>query len=128
MKANKLVEAADSGIPETIAAKLKSGLSQLATLEPVGDVRGIGLLWAVEFVSDRGSKSAYPPNTNFAGLVSQAALERGLLVYPVQGCVDGDSGDHILIAPPAIITAEQIDWACDQLALSIGDATRRTLN
>lgn len=128
IKQTHLVEAADSSQSGTIAAKLKTSLSQLATLEAVGEVRGIGLLWAVEFVSDRDSKSTYSPNTNFAGLVGQAAIERGLLVYPVQGCVDGDCGDHILIAPPAIITADQVDWACEQLAQSIGDAARRTLN
>ena len=47
------------------------------------------------------------------------SLNRGLLVYPMQGCVDGISGDHLLIAPPAVITAEQIDWSVQQLKDSI---------
>ena len=47
--------------------------------------------------------------------MTAAALKRGLLVYPIQGCVDGVAGDHLLIAPPAVITAEQIDWAVGQL-------------
>ena len=47
------------------------------------------------------------------------ALQRGLLVYPIQGCVDGVSGDHLLLAPPAVITEEQIAWAVDQLRESI---------
>ena len=42
-------------------------------------------------------------------------MKRGLLVYPMQGSVDGISGDHLLLAPPAIITAEQIAWSTDQL-------------
>jgi adenosylmethionine-8-amino-7-oxononanoate aminotransferase len=46
-----------------------------------------------------------------------------LLVYPVQGCVDGIAGDHLLIAPPAVITPEQIDCAMQQLAEAIGEAT-----
>jgi adenosylmethionine-8-amino-7-oxononanoate aminotransferase len=51
--------------------------------------------------------------------VTAAALKRGLLVYPIQGCVDGTSGDHLLIAPPAVITEEQIHWAVEQLRDSI---------
>ena len=93
-------------------------------LKAVGDVRGIGLLWGVEFVSDKVSKQPFPPEQNFAGRVTAAALKRGLLVYPIQGCVDGVSGDHLLIAPPAVITAEQIDWAVQQL----GEAFAETLS
>jgi adenosylmethionine-8-amino-7-oxononanoate aminotransferase len=43
------------------------------------------------------------------------ALKRGLLVYPMQGSVDGVSGDHILLAPPAVIDGEQIAWSVEQL-------------
>ena len=124
VNAAKLVEAADSGRDGSIAKKLRDSLEQLRPLKSVGNVRGIGLLWAVEFVSEKASKAPYPADANFSGRVAQAAVERGLLVYPVQGCADGDRGDHILLAPPAVITAEQVDWACEQLAASIEDATR----
>jgi adenosylmethionine-8-amino-7-oxononanoate aminotransferase len=89
----------------------------------VGDVRGIGLLWAVEFVADNESKQPFPPHQNFAARVGQAALEHGLLVYPMQGCVDGIAGDHILIAPPAVIAAEEIRWSVDQLRDAIAAST-----
>jgi adenosylmethionine-8-amino-7-oxononanoate aminotransferase len=56
---------------------------------------------------------------NFAGRVAQQAFDRGLLVYPIQGCVDGYSGDHVLIAPPAVISEEQISWAVDRLQESV---------
>ena len=49
-------------------------------------------------------------------------MKHGLLVYPMQGSVDGVSGDHLLLAPPAIITAEQIAWATDQLRASVREA------
>jgi adenosylmethionine-8-amino-7-oxononanoate aminotransferase len=91
----------------------------------VGDVRGIGLLWAVEFVADRASKQPFASELNFCGRVAQAAISRGLLVYPVQGCANGDSGDHILIAPPAVISSEQVSWAVDQLAAAIDESTVR---
>ena len=105
--------------PGTPAAAFKQALEALRNEKVVGDVRGIGLLWAVEFVSDQSTKKPFPPTNNFAGSVGAAALNRGLLVYPMQGSVDGISGDHILLAPPAIITRDQIAWSVDQMAASI---------
>jgi adenosylmethionine-8-amino-7-oxononanoate aminotransferase len=122
-----LVQAADSGRDGTVAARLEHSLSTLLDLKTVGDVRGIGLLRGVEFVSDKRAKTPFAPELNFAGRVTSAALQRGLLIYPVQGCVDGVSGDHVLIAPPAVITAEQIDWAVDQLGQSIEEAGANNL-
>ena len=101
---------------------MKSALETLRDLEVVGDVRGLGLLCGVEFVRDKKTKRPFPPDRNFAGLVGQACLRRGLLVYPMQGCVDGMSGDHLLIAPPAVITAEQINWAVDELRAAITES------
>jgi len=124
LQQQKLVQAADSGRERTAAAKLQRALSTLLDLETVGEVRGIGLLRGVEFVSDKHSKRPFAPELNFAGRVATAALQRGLLVYPVQGCVDGVSGDHLLIAPPAVITEDQIDWAVDQLKNSIEEASK----
>lgn len=118
-----LAQAADSAHAGSIAAKLENSLSTLLELKTVGEVRGIGLLRGVEFVADKQSKKPFAPELNFAGQVAAAALKRGLLVYPMQGCVDGVSGDHLLIAPPAVITAEQIDWAIGQLRESITEAT-----
>jgi adenosylmethionine-8-amino-7-oxononanoate aminotransferase len=108
----------------TIAWTLKDRLASLGELPTVGDVRGIGLLWAVEFVADKESKVPFSAGANFSGLVAQAAMERGLLVYPSQGCANGDCGDHILLAPPAVMLAEQVTWACDQLAEAIEEASR----
>jgi adenosylmethionine-8-amino-7-oxononanoate aminotransferase len=55
--------------------------------------------------------------------VGEAAAKRGLLVYAVQGCADGNSGDHIVLAPPAVITAEQIAWSIDQMREAIEEAS-----
>lgn len=120
---HNLVEAADSGREGTIAHTLKNKLAQLRSLPQVGEVRGVGLLWAVEFVADKASRDSFPVEMNFAGRVAQAAIERGLLLYPVQGCADGDSGDHVLIAPPAVISSDQVTWACEQLAAAIEEAS-----
>lgn len=122
LQQQKLVQASDSGREGSIAVRLERSLSTLLDLKCVGEVRGIGLLRGVEFVSDKKTKKPFAPDLNFAGRVASAALKRGLLVYPIQGCVDGISGDHLLIAPPAVITAEQIDWAVQQLRESIEEA------
>lgn len=114
-----LVEAANVQHTNSAAAGLRDALERLRDLPGVGDVRGTGLLWGVEFVVDKTSKKAFPPELNFAGLVATAATKRGLLTYPMQGCVDGISGDHLLIAPPAVISHEQMEWSTEQLANSI---------
>jgi hypothetical protein len=117
----KLVQAADSERTGSIATSLRHALESLREAKAVGDVRGIGLLWGVEFVADKAAKRPFDAQLNFAARVAQAALKRGLLVYPMQGCVDGVEGDHVLIAPPAVITAEQIDWAVKQLKEAIDE-------
>jgi adenosylmethionine-8-amino-7-oxononanoate aminotransferase len=116
---HNLIAAADSENDGSIASMLRKKLAELRSVQHVGDVRGIGLLWAIEFVSDRSSKAPFPFQLNFSGKVANAAIDRGLLVYPVQGCADGDCGDHILIAPPAVISEDQVVWAGEQLAAAI---------
>jgi len=123
IKERKLVEAADSSRPGTPASYFKQALESLVKENAVGEVRGIGLLWAVEFVADKASKRPFPPEQNFAGRVGAAAMKRGLLVYPMQGSVDGISGDHLLLAPPAIITPAQIGWSVEQMAGAIREAS-----
>jgi adenosylmethionine-8-amino-7-oxononanoate aminotransferase len=122
MQREKLVSAADDSRAGSAAALLKMALETLRDEKTVGDVRGIGLLWGIEFVADKASKKPFPPDLNFAGRVGQAAMKRGLMVYPVQGCVDGVAGDHILIAPPAVITSEEIGRAVEQLGEAIEEA------
>src|SRR5271155_3746398 len=114
-----LVHAADSTVEGTAGSALKHALEGLLDLEVVGDVRGLGLLWGIEFVADKKTKTPFPPEKNFAGLVGQACMRRGLLVYPMQGCLDGVAGDHLLIAPPAVISPEQIEWAVEQIRAAV---------
>ncbi|MFY9559377.1 MAG: aspartate aminotransferase family protein [Terriglobales bacterium] len=123
MRSQNLVSAADSNLPGTAGSALKIALEGLRDLDAVGDVRGLGLLWGVEFVSDKKTKAAFPVEKNFAGVVGQACLRRGLLVYPIQGCVDGIAGNHLLIAPPAVITVEETGWAVEQLRAAVKEFT-----
>ena len=123
IQSSRLVNAASSSSRQSIGSTLKAALQELSSCRAVGDVRGIGLLWGIEFVADRSSKRPFAADVNFAGRVGQAAANRGLLVYPMQGCVDGYSGDHLLIAPPAVITEEQIAWAGRELKAAIEEVT-----
>lgn len=120
-----LVHAADSGVDGTAGYSMKTALESLRDLDVVGDVRGLGLLWGVEFVPDKKTKAPFAPEKNFAGLVGQACLRRGLLVYPMQGCVDGTAGDHVLVAPPAVISTEEIGWAVEQMRAAVLESASR---
>lgn len=122
IQSRKLVAAADSSHAGTPAAEFMQALQALFKEDTVGDVRGIGLLWAVEFVADKASKQPFPSEQNFAGRVGAAASRRGLLVYPMQGSVDGIAGDHLLLAPPAVIASDQIRWSVEQLGASVREA------
>ena len=119
MREQKLVATA-AALEKTMRQHLES----LEDLPSVGNVRGIGLLWGVEFVADKRSQQPFASKLNFAGRIAEHALKRGLLVYPIQGCVDGYSGDHVLIAPPAVITKEEIAWATQQLREAIQTAAK----
>jgi adenosylmethionine-8-amino-7-oxononanoate aminotransferase len=122
LRRENLVRAADGSRAGSVAVLLRVALETLRECNAVGDVRGIGLLWGVELVADKASKKPFAPELNFAGRVGQAAMKRGLMVYPVQGCVDGVAGDHLLIAPPAVITSEEIAWAVEQLGEAVEEA------
>ncbi len=113
----ELVTAADSGRPGSVAAEFAATLESLRECRSVGDLRGIGLLRGVEFVAERQGKT--PARAGFAGRVGEAAQRRGVLVYPMQGCVDGNRGEHLLLAPPAVVSQSEIIDGIAQLRQAI---------
>lgn len=84
----------------------------------VGDIRGRGLLRAVELVADRETKAPFDPALELHARIKAAAMTRGLMVYPMGGTIDGRVGDHVLIAPPFIVAETHIDAIVERL----GDA------
>ncbi|VWD17547.1 aminotransferase [Burkholderia lata] len=88
----------------------------------IGDVRGRGLFVGVELVRDRDSKATFDPALKVHAAVKREAMQRGLMVYPMGGTIDGVHGDHILVAPPFICTAQQIDTIVERLSGAIGAA------
>ena len=75
----------------------------------IGDVRGIGLLWGLEFVADKGTKAVLPAETRATELAVDAAFQNGLLVYPCRGLLPRGGGDAILVAPPLTISESELD-------------------
>ena len=99
-----------------LGQQLKTKLSDLLC---VGDIRGLGMMWAVEFVADRQTKEPFSPNRHFSQRVCDIAFQRGVILYPGSGSVDGVSGDHLMVAPPFVIKEDQIDEVIDTLRVSI---------
>jgi adenosylmethionine-8-amino-7-oxononanoate aminotransferase len=96
--------------------KFKSALQDRFGDHPfVGDIRGRGLFIGVEIVEDRETKEPFDPAHKVHAHLKQKAMENGLMIYPGNGTKDGISGDHILLAPPFIITDDQIGELIDKL-------------
>jgi adenosylmethionine-8-amino-7-oxononanoate aminotransferase len=98
--------AASAAKGERLKAKLQAALGEHPH---VGDIRGQGLMLGLEIVADRATKQPFPAKARLARRLGDAAFERGLIIYPSQGSADGVSGDHTMVAPPYIITDEQMD-------------------
>lgn len=118
LKARGLV-ARSAAMGETLAARLEARLGQHPH---VGDLRGRGLFRGVELVADRETKAPFDPGRKVAAKVKAAAFEAGLICYPMAGTIDGRTGDHVLIAPPFIISEDEIDMLVDRLAGAIDAA------
>ena len=103
----------------TQGANLESALNErLGNHAHVGDIRGRGLFWGIELVSDRSSKTPFAPESRLHAKVKMEAMKLGLMCYPMGGTVNGKDGDHILLAPPFIVNADDVA----QIAETIGDA------
>ena len=106
-----------------MGARLESALTErFGNHRHVGDIRGRGLFWALEFVADRASKRVFDPALKLNERVKQEALARGVALYPMGGTIDGRQGDHIIVAPPYIATAADIDAIVDRLGGAVDAA------
>lgn len=92
----------------------------------VGDVRGRGLFRAIELVEERETKEPFDPRLKLHARIKAEAMARGLMVYPMGGTIDGRRGDHVLLAPPYIVTHEEIDAIVDRLGEAVDAALEGT--
>lgn len=89
---------------------LRSGLVDVLGGHPrVGDIRGEGLLVAIELVTDRTTREPFLRDAAVAEKLRLAMVRRGVIPYPVTGCADGRRGDGLLFGPPLVIEASGID-------------------
>jgi adenosylmethionine-8-amino-7-oxononanoate aminotransferase len=88
----------------------------------VGDIRGRGLFRALEFVEDRPTKKPFDPALKLHARLKRESMARGLMVYPMGGTIDGVRGDHVLLAPPFIVDAGQVEAIVERLGQAV-DAT-----
>ncbi|WP_314949656.1 aspartate aminotransferase family protein [Bradyrhizobium cosmicum] len=90
----------------------------------VGDIRGRGLFWAIELVADRASRTSFDPALKLNQKIKAEAFANGLGCYPGGGTVDGVRGDHVLLAPPYIASADEIDLIVDKLGTAVDNVLR----
>ena len=88
----------------------------------IGDIRGRGLFLGIELVADRPGKTPFDPALKLHARIKQAALARGMACYPGGGTIDGVHGDHVVLAPPYIVTPAEVDLIVDRLGDAIEDA------
>jgi adenosylmethionine-8-amino-7-oxononanoate aminotransferase len=112
---------------EPAGRELRAALDRLKQYSVVGDVRGKGLLLAIEFVRDAAPREPFPPDAQVAKRIQADALEAGVMTYPIQGCVDGTRGDHILIAPPFTITTPIIEMLVAGIEHAVADLEKSHL-
>ncbi len=103
--------------------ELQAGLcAKLGQHPHVGDIRGRGLLIGIEIVKDRGTKEPFETGRKLPARIKAAALDEGLMVYPMGGTIDGVSGAHVLLAPPYIIDGSHIEAIVDRLSTALDTA------
>lgn len=90
----------------------------------VGDIRGRGLFWAIELVADRATRTSFDPALKLNHKIKAEAFANGLGCYPGGGTVDGIRGDHVLLAPPYIASADEIDQIVDKLGTAVDNVLR----
>jgi adenosylmethionine-8-amino-7-oxononanoate aminotransferase len=109
---------------EAMGAHLDAVLrAELAGHPAVGDIRGLGMLRGVELVADRDTQAPFPRDRRITEQVVAACAEEGALVYSSTGGADGRNGDLILLGPPLVMSAAQVD----ELAARCGRALWRVL-
>jgi len=101
---------------DSLQAKLVERLGQHPH---VGDIRGRGLFRGIELVADRESKAPFAPELKLHARFKKTAMELGLMCYPMGGTLDGQRGDHILLAPPFILDDSHLDEIVEKLSLTL---------
>jgi adenosylmethionine-8-amino-7-oxononanoate aminotransferase len=115
LRERRLVEAA-----ETQGKRLRAGLeARLGGHPAAGDIRGLGLMVAVELVADRSTRAPFPRARRVTERAVAAARDTGLLLYSSTGCVDGVDGDLVMLGPPLVVTDAEVDEMVELTATAV---------
>ncbi len=107
-----------------MGVKLEQALTErFGNHRHVGDIRGRGLFWAIELVTDRATKAVFDPALKLNERVKAEGIARGVATYPMGGTIDGKQGDHVIVAPPYIVNEADINAIVERL----GDAVDAAL-
>ncbi len=109
---------------QAMGTLLSKGLRERLEGHPnVGDIRGRGLFWGIEFVADKETLDPFPAEEHVALAISELGLTQkyGIGVYPGSGSADGITGDHIIISPAFNVRKDEIEWIVDTVGHLIDD-------
>ncbi|HTC36199.1 MAG TPA: aspartate aminotransferase family protein [Bryobacteraceae bacterium] len=96
-----------------VAPRMQAGLRRFADHPLVGEVRGIGLIGAIELVRDKATKTPFDPAEAVGPFLSKRAHHHGVILRPL--------GDSIAFCPPLIIKESEIDLMLERFALALDD-------
>ncbi len=117
----------DEGVLDNVrrqGARLRAALEdRFGNHAHVGDIRGRGLFLGLELVADRATKAPFDPDLKLNARIKAEAMAHGLICYPMGGTIDGRRGDHVLLAPPFIVTDADVAAIVERL----GDAVDAAL-
>ncbi|KAJ5162088.1 hypothetical protein N7492_007480 [Penicillium capsulatum] len=89
----------------------------------VGNIRGRGLFWGIEFVKNKATKEPFDPSSRLSFLLQEKGLHPkfAISLYGCTGTVDGIRGDHVILAPPYTVSKEEIDIIVDTTTKVLGE-------
>ena len=120
---NEIIDNQLSANADNMGQYLKNGLNKLAEKhEIIGEVRGQGLLTAIELVQNKSNRTPFGPELVAGNILTEISFAKGLIIYPRRS-INGLKGDHVLIAPPIIISKTQVDDLLAILDESLADIT-----
>jgi len=114
LEAHRLVERA-----ATMGRALHAKLDRLRALPHVGAIRGRGLLAGIELCDDPAARTPFPRSLHFAEALTRAALDARLIVWPNVGHMNGTDGDLVMLAPPFVVSEDELDQIVERLAVAI---------
>jgi 4-aminobutyrate---pyruvate transaminase len=95
----------------SLAPRLEAKLREVADRPNIGELRGVGFMWALEAVQDRATKTPFRGELSVSERIANACADRGLICRPL--------GQSVVLCPPFILTSAQMDELCEKLSAAL---------